>query len=184
MGETTYEPAASPGRAIVEVCTRECGKIHAMCNRAIEQLSDDQLHMRINPHQNSIAVIMRHVSGNIRSRWTDLFTSDGEKPGRDRESEFAEQIRPRAEILAEWESAWRVLYATLGGLNDGDLGRVVMIRREPHTVFEAIQRQTAHYAMHMGQVLLIAKHLVGERWRYITIPPGGSSAFNASKGMA
>ena len=110
--------------------------------------------------------------GNMRSRWTDFLTTDGEKPDRDRETEFAERNWSRSELMAEWERGWNQLFEALAALTDDDLGRIVRIRNEPHTVFEAINRQTAHYSVHVGQILLIGKHLRGAAWQYLAIPPG------------
>jgi len=173
-------PTDSP---IVEACTAEFRSLKKMAEGAISQLSDTELHARINPLQNSVAAIMQHVAGNIISRWTDFLTTDGEKPGRDREAEFADRQLPREELMATWEAAWALVFNTLATLSDQDLSRTVYIRKEPHTVFKAINRQTAHYAFHVGQIALIGKHLRGTGWRYLTIPPGGTAAFNAAKGV-
>lgn len=174
--------SATKPRHIIDMCVAEFDKTRRMCEAAIAQLSDAQLHVRINPHQNSIAVIVQHMAGNMISRFTDFLTSDGEKPTRDREGEFADRQLSRTELLALWQSGWEAVLAALRGLSDADLSRTVTIRGEAHTVFQAINRQTAHYALHMGQILLIGKHLLGERWRYLTIAPGASDAFNRSMG--
>lgn len=168
---------------ILDVCVAEFRKTKAMAEAAFVQLSDDQFHIRINPLQNSIASIIQHLHGNMRSRFTDFLTTDGEKPGRDREAEFAPSQLSRQRLMALWDQGWNCLFAALAPLTDSDLQRVVTIRNEPHTVFQAINRQTAHYAFHAAQILLIAKHLVGDRWNYVTIAPGGSAAFNQAKGM-
>ena len=147
------------------------------------QLADDQLFARINPRQNSIAAIVRHLSGNMLSRFTDFLTTDGEKPWRHREGEFDDRPVPRAELTELWERGWRCVFDAIEPLTDADLSRVVTIRTEPHTVFQAINRQTAHYAYHVGQILLIAKHLKGDGWQYLTIAPGGTEQFNRGKGM-
>lgn len=163
---------------IVQHCIDEFRKTKSTADAAIAQLNDVELHIRINPSQNSVAVIMQHVAGNMLSRWTDFLTSDGEKPGRDREREFAEIQMPRVALLDRWECGWQALFSALESITDADLNRTVHIRGEPHSVFQAINRQTAHYNLHLGQILLIAKHLRGESWKYLTIPPGGSVAFN------
>ncbi len=163
---------------IVQRCNAEFRKTKSSADAAIAQLSDDELHVRINPLQNSIAVIMQHVAGNMISRWTDFLATDGEKPTRDREREFVEKHLPRAELAAYWERGWSTLFAALDLLTDADLDRTIHIRGEPHSVFQAINRQTAHYNLHLGQIMLIAKHLRGDTWKYLTIPPGGSAAFN------
>lgn len=164
--------------AIIQTCRAEFRKTRATAERALAQLSDDQLHIRINPHQNSVAVIVQHLAGNMLSRWTDFPQSDGEKPQRDREGEFVERGLPRAELMALWNRGWAALFAALEPLRDEVLETTVTIRGEPHTVFHAINRQTAHYNLHLGQILLIGKHLQGETWKYLSIPPGGSAEFN------
>lgn len=174
------DPSDSP---ILTECLAQLAKIKQTCEKAIAQVSDEQLNLRINPHQNSIAVIMQHLAGNMVSRFTDFLTSDGEKPNRNREGEFEEKQLSRDELMQLWENGWAVLNAALQPLADADLQRTVIVRKEPHTIFAAILRQISHYASHMGHIMLIAKHHVGEKWQYITIPPGGTAAFNASKGL-
>jgi hypothetical protein len=161
----------------------ELRKTKRMAERALEQLGDDDFYFRLNPHQNSIQVILKHLAGNMRSRWTDFLTTDGEKQDRDRESEFVEQRLPRDQVMRRWEQGWACVFAALEPLTDDDLPRTVHVRGEPLTVAQAAVRQVAHYAYHVGQVLLIAKHLRGEKWNYLTVPPGGSAAFNREKGF-
>lgn len=173
-------PNSSP---IVETCIAEFRKTKQSAEKVFAQLRDDDFHVRINPHQNSIAVIIQHLAGNMLSRWTDFLTSDGEKPSRDREDEFVEHKRSRTELMELWDRSWAALFNALESLSDADLFRVVTIRTEPHTVFHAINRQTAHYNLHLGQILLIGKHLRGSDWKYLSIPPGGTAAFNREKGM-
>jgi Protein of unknown function (DUF1572) len=168
---------------ILEACIAEFKSLKRMGEVALNQLDEAQFHVKINPLQNSVAAIVQHLSGNMISRWTDFLTSDGEKPGRDREAEFADKNLSRGGIMAAWEQGWKILFDALTPLTDADLNRIVTIRKEPHTVFKAINRQTAHYGTHVGQLLLIGKHLVGPNWKYATIPPGGTKAFNASKGL-
>ena len=140
--------------------------------KAMAQLADDAEFFRtLDPESNSVAVIVRHVSGNMRSRWTDFLTTDGEKPDRRRDEEF--EMREglgRADVLRWWEEGWSVLFAALDALGEDDLGRTVTIRGEPHTVVQAIQRQVAHYASHVGQIVFLAKHLRGAAWRTLSIP--------------
>jgi hypothetical protein len=162
----------------------EFRKTKRMGERAFEQLADEDFFFKLNPRQNSIHVIVKHLSGNMLSRWTDFLTTDGEKPGRDRESEFVEEVVPRAQIMELWETGWASVFAALEPLTDDDLARTVYIRREPHTVAQAAVRQVAHYSYHVGQILLIAKHVRGEKWNYLTVPPGGSEAFNRRMGLA
>lgn len=146
---------------------------------AIAQLSDAQLHEPIAPGTNSVAIIMNHMAGNMRSRWTGFLTSDGEKPDRDRESEFAQRREPRAVVVERWDAGWDCVFSALRTLTPEDLHRTVTIRGEPHSVPDAVNRQISHYGYHVGQILLIARILVGdERWKWLTIAPGGSAGFN------
>lgn len=173
--------ATSP---IIATCTAEFCKTKLTAEQVFAQLADEQFHIRINAQQNSIAVIIQHLAGNMLSRWTNFLTTDGEKPGRDRDDEFVEHRYSRAKLMDLWNSGWAALFSALESLTDADLQRGVTIRNEPHTVFHAINRQTAHYNLHLGQILLIGKHLCGECWNYLSIPPGGSAAFNRQKGMS
>src|SRR3954447_23749989 len=156
----------------------ELRKTKRTAERAFGQLEDEDFFFRLSPRQNSIAVIVKHLSGNMLSRWTDFLASDGEKPGRDRVSEFIEELVPRGKVMEGWEKGWGAVFAALEPLTDADLARTVTIRGEAHTVVQAAVRQVAHYAYHVGQILLIAKHLRGEQWEYITVPPGGTAALN------
>ncbi|HMP57757.1 MAG TPA: DUF1572 family protein [Gemmatales bacterium] len=147
-------------------------------DKAVAQLPDDKMHVALDPNTNSIAVIMKHVAGNLLSRWTDFLTSDGEKPWRNRDDEFVDTFTSRDELLAYWESGWQRLFDTLTSLSPDDLGRTVTIRGEPHSVPLAIQRSLAHCGYHVGQIVLTARILAGERWTTITIPRGASASFN------
>ena len=149
-----------------------------LADRAVEQVADDKLHAALDANTNSIAVIMKHVAGNLLSRWTDFLTTDGEKPWRNRDDEFVDTFTARDELIAYWESGWRRLFDSLAALTAGDVGRTVTIRGEPHTVPLAIQRSLAHCGYHVGQIVLIARILAGDRWETITIPRGGSATFN------
>jgi len=146
---------------------------------AMAQVPDEQLTMVLDGEMNSIAQIVKHMAGNMRSRWTDFLTTDGEKANRNRETEFDDPPVTRAELLAVWESGWRLVFAALEPLSDADLGREVRIRGERHSVMQAINRQMAHYAYHVGQVVLLAKHFRGRDWRSLSIPRGGSSRYEA-----
>lgn len=156
----------------------EFQKIKKLADKAIEQLSDDQLHVRIDPEANSVAVIMRHMAGNMRSRWVDFLASDGEKPSRMRDQEFEEVAQSRAELTAEWDHGWQCVFDALTPLTDADLQRTVVIRGEPHSVYKAMSRQVAHYAGHAYQILFLAKHLLGPAWKTLSIPRGQSEEFN------
>jgi hypothetical protein len=147
-------------------------------DKAIGQLPDDKLHISLDQNTNSIAVIMKHVSGNLLSRWTDFLTTDGEKPWRNRDDEFVDSFGSRGELLEYWNAGWQRLYETLEGLAPSDVGRTVRIRGEPHSVPLAVQRSLAHCGYHVGQIILIARILAGDNWETITIPRGGSATFN------
>jgi hypothetical protein len=150
----------------------------ALAERAIEQLSDEQLRRPLDENTNSIAVIMKHVAGNMLSRWTDFLSTDGEKPWRDRDREFIDDFASRAEIEAYWQRGWKCLLSTLESLAAEDLNRTVTIRGEPHSVALAIDRQLSHYGYHVGQIVLIARILAKDQWTALTIPRGGSDDFN------
>ncbi len=146
---------------------------------ALSQVADEQLAVVLDGEMNSIAQIVKHMAGNMRSRWTDFLSTDGEKPNRNRETEFVDPPVTRAEVLAVWESGWRLVFAALEPLSDADLGREVRIRGERHSVMQAINRQVAHYAYHVGQIVLLAKHFRGSDWRSLSIPRGGSARYEA-----
>jgi hypothetical protein len=147
--------------------------------KAIVQLPDDLLHVPLDENTNSVAVIMRHMAGNLRSRFTDFLTTDGEKPARNRDGEFVLDAQtPREQIMADWESGWRVLFNTLASLTPRDLTATVTIREEPYGVIDALHRALAHQAYHVGQITQLARFLAKDHWKTITIPRGGSDAFN------
>jgi hypothetical protein len=147
-------------------------------DKAIGQLTDEKLHAALDPNTNCIAVIMKHIAGNLLSRWTDFLTTDGEKPTRNRDDEFVDSFTNRDELLAFWNSGWQRLFDTLAELTPDDLTKTVMVRGEPHSVPLAVQRSLAHCGYHVGQILLIARLLAGDEWTTITIPRGGSASFN------
>jgi hypothetical protein len=164
--------------SIVSVVVEEFQKIKKLADKAIEQLSDEQLHVTIDPESNSVAVIMRHMAGNMRSHWVNFLTSDGEKPNRMRDGEFEDPRQSRADLIAEWEHGWRCLFDAVTPLTDADLQRTVMIRSEAHSVYKAMSRQVSHYAGHAYQILFLAKHLRGANWTTLSIPRGQSEEFN------
>jgi hypothetical protein len=147
-------------------------------DKAIAQLSDSQIHIALDPETNSVAVIMKHIAGNLKSRWTDFLVDDGEKPWRDRDDEFVDTFSDRQELLDYWEEGWKCLFDSLYQLQAGDLGRTVHIRGEPHSVPLAIQRNLGHTCYHVGQILMVARILVGDDWETITIARGGSKTHN------
>lgn len=155
----------------------------SLADRAIVQVADADLRKPLPGDHNSIAIIMKHLAGNMLSRWTDFLVTDGEKPDRHRDGEFIDDFDSRAAILDDWERGWARLFATIESLTPDDLMKTITIRGEAHTVIDAINRQLTHYGYHVGQIVLIARIHVGEdRWRTLTIPRGGSEAFNAEKG--
>jgi hypothetical protein len=164
---------------ILETSISELHKVKRLAEKAIEQLDDTQLWTRIDPESNSVAVIMRHMAGNMRSRWIDFLTTDGEKPDRQRDQEFEDRPLSRAELLAEWEHGWTCVFDALGSITDANLGDTVYIREEPHTIFKALVRQIAHYAGHAYQILALGKHIKGRDWKSLSIPRGQSEQFNA-----
>lgn len=141
-----------------------------LAERAIAQSPDAALTIALDPDSNSIATIVKHMTGNMRSRWTDFLSTDGEKPNRNRDTEFEAPARSRAELLAQWEAGWKHVFDALAALSDADLGRTVLIRKEPHSVMQAINRQIAHYSYHVGQIVFLAKHFAADRWKSLTIP--------------
>lgn len=145
------------------------------------QLSDEQINQRPNEASNSIALIVHHLNGNMLSRWTDFLTTDGEKPTRNREAEFEEGYPDKKTMLEAWETGWKALLDTLDSLKPADLSTLIYIRNEGQTVLEAIQRQLAHYPLHVGQILYQAKALKGNDFQSLSIPKGNSAAFNAQK---
>lgn len=148
---------------------------------AIDQLNDEQVLQKPNELSNSIALIVHHLSGNMLSRWTDFLTSDGEKPWRDREAEFEKSYSNKAEMIEAWEKGWKCLLDTLESLKPADLSKIIYIRNEGQTVLEAIQRQLAHYPLHVGQIIYQAKILKGDEFKSLSIPKGKSDSFNQDK---
>ena len=146
-------------------------KLKAQADKAMAQVDDTQFFALLDPDANSIALIVKHVAGNMRSRWTDFLTTDGEKPDRHRDTEFErEDGDTRAAVMARWDAGWELLLNTLSSLKPADLGKTVTIRGEPHTVVQAINRQVSHYSAHVGQIVLLAKHYAGPRWQTLSIP--------------
>lgn len=146
---------------------------------AMDQLSDEELFTALDDEMNSIAIIIKHMTGNMRSRWTDFLTTDGEKPDRNRDSEFVAPPKTRAELLKLWNAGWQIVFDALEPLSDADLERKVTIRGEPHSVMQAINRQIAHYSYHVGQIVFLAKHFKSAEWKSLTVPRNKSAEFNA-----
>jgi hypothetical protein len=146
--------------------------------RAMAQVSDAQLFASLEEESNSIAIIVKHMTGNMRSRWTDFLTSDGEKPDRNRDSEFVDPPATREALMREWEDGWARVFGAIEPLSDADMGRVITIRGEEHSVMQAINRQLAHYPQHIGQIILLAKHYAGNKWQTLSVARNSSSEFN------
>src|SRR6516225_11794422 len=150
-----------------------------LADGAISQLTDEQFFAAPDAESNSVAVIVKHMAGNMRSRFTDFLTTDGEKPDRNRDREFLVHTNAkRDEVLAAWEQNWQLVFDTINSLGPGDLDRTVTIRGEPHSVLQAINRQVTHYAYHVGQIVYLAKHWKGADWKTLSIPKGQSEQFN------
>jgi hypothetical protein len=171
-----------PG-GIIESWRAIFARQRAFAEHAFDQLDDAGFFWIPGPGLNSVAVIARHLAGNMQSRWTDFLTSDGEKAWRDRDAEFfppAPSAESRSSIMAAWSEGWALLDAALAGLSPADLSREITIRGAPHAVHAAVTRQLDHYAFHVGQINVIARLRVGSaNWRWFTLPPGGTASFNA-----
>jgi hypothetical protein len=153
-------------------------KIKELADKALAQVRDEDLSVTLDPESNSLAIIIQHLAGNLRSRWTDFLTSDGEKPDRNRDAEFEpHEGTSRADLLASWEEGWSRLFGSLDSLAVEDLGKTVLIRAEPHTVVQAINRGVAHAASHVGQIVLLAKHFASANWQTLSIARGRSREF-------
>ncbi len=149
--------------------------------KTFEQLEDEELFWQYNSDSNSVSVIVNHLWGNMKSRWTDFLSSDGEKEWRNRDLEFENVIKSREELINKWNEGWKCLFDALATVNESNLDSIVYIRNQGHTVIEAINRQLAHYAYHVGQIVFIGKMIKGDAWQSLSIPKGKSKEFNAEK---
>ena len=168
-----------PNEDFLQLSVREFHRMKTLADKAVAQISPEAFATAPGPTDNSIALIIKHMSGNLRSRWTNFLNSDGEKPDRDRDAEF--RFSPedtRAALLAQWENGWSILFEAFGALKPNDLHRTVSIRGEPFSVLQAITRQLSHYSYHVGQIVYLAKHLAGKQWQSLSIPLGQSQDFN------
>ncbi len=162
---------------------KEFAYYRSLGEKTFAQLPDADLFREPAPGNNSIAVIVKHMHGNMLSRWTDFLTTDGEKPWRQRDAEFENDAITREELLARWNEGWTCLFNAIDPLSSADLERTVLIRTEPHSVEQAIVRQLAHLPYHVGQIVLLGKLFLGEDFKSLSIPKGGSASFNKAKGM-
>jgi hypothetical protein len=165
-------------RTVVASVESEYRRYKRLGDESLRQLDGDALTRHPPGDGNSVAMLVWHLSGNLRSRFTDFLTTDGEKPWRDRESEFAARAVSPAEVTAKWEDGWSILFAALAALADADLPRTVKIRGQDLTVLEALHRSMAHASYHVGQIVFLARSLRGERWQWLSIPPGKSDEYN------
>ena len=167
------------GAAYLADAIRRFREAQAQAEGALAQVPFERWHQRLDPESNSLATLVLHLSGNLRSRWSDFLQSDGEKPDRDRDAEFEDPATLTQQLLLEgWSQGWTCLFAALTGLAESDLERTITIRAQPHSVVEAINRQLAHYPYHVGQLVFLAKHLAGRDWQTLSVPRRGSVAFN------
>jgi len=165
-------------RTILESIESEFHRYKRLGDKAVAQVAAEALTRKPAGEGNSVATLVWHVSGNLRSRFTDFLTTDGEKPWRDRDSEFVARAVTPAEVLAKWEEGWAVVTATLAGLRDEDLARAVTIRSESLSVLDALHRSLGHTSYHVGQIVFLSRLLCGNDWQWLSIPPGQSEAFN------
>ena len=157
-------------------------KYKKMAEDAMTQISQKDFFKLLDPEANNIALIIKHLAGNMRSRWTDFLTSDGEKTDRNRDSEFYEEEKDtKAFLMERWEEGWKLVFDAIEPLKDEDLGKIIYIRGEAHTVLQAINRQLTHYAYHVGQIVFLAKHFAGPKWKSLSIPKRKSKEFEVSK---
>jgi hypothetical protein len=166
--------------ALIKDITREFSRLRDLAGKAMDQVSDDEFFCTLDEENNSIAVLVKHMAGNMRSRWTDFLTTDGEKPDRHRDEEFIiREQDTRKHLMRAWEKGWGILFGAAEPLTDTDLGKTVRIRGEPLSVFQALSRQLTHYAYHVGQIVLLAKHIRGAEWKTLSIPKDKSTEFKA-----
>jgi len=159
-------------------------ELKKLAEAAIAQIEPEELFQTWDEETNSIAITMKHISGNMRSRWRDFLTTDGEKPDRNRDSEFVIDSADNHEsLLQRWNEGWKYLFEAIGSLSAEDLNRTVLIRNQPHTVYQAINRQLIHYGVHVGQIVFMAKHLGAAHWKSLSIPRGKSQTVNREKGL-
>lgn len=170
----------SGSRTVIDSIEGEYRRYKALGEKTIDQLSQEELVVHGSPESLSLATIVWHIAGNLQSRFTDFTTSDGEKEWRHRETEFEDRHASREDLLEKWEAGWKALFDALGQLTDARLEQAVTIRGQPLTVCEALHRSLAHVSYHVGQMTYIGKMLKGEEWHYLSIPPGGSAAYNAN----
>jgi len=176
-------PGSSLGREYLSNVTVVFAQYKGLGDKAFAQITGDEFHAKVEPESNSIATIVMHLSGNLLSRWTDFLTTDGEKPWRDRDSEFEDGPRGAEEIIVQWEKGWKCVIDAMASMNEETLSRIITIRGEEHTVLRALNRSLTHTAYHVGQIVFIAKALRSTGWKSLSVPKGKSKDFNAEMGM-
>jgi hypothetical protein len=167
----------------IESARKQFMQARTLGEKSMEQVPDDKISWQYNPESNSIATIVKHMAGNMLSRFTDFFTSDGEKPWRNRDGEFENEILTREQLMHRWNEGWNCVFGMLDALTPEDLARIVRIRNEEHSVMEAINRQLTHYAYHVGQIVFISKMVAASHWKSLSIPRQGSEEFNTKMGL-
>jgi len=167
----------------IESVKKQFSQYRSLGEKAMNQVPDDQLSWQFNPETNSINTIVKHMAGNMLSRFTDFFASDGEKPWRNRDGEFENEVLSREKLLTLWNQGWGCLFTLLNALSAEDLSKIVLIRNEKHSVIEAINRQLTHYAYHVGQIVYVSKMISDSNWKTLTIPRKGSREFNTKMGL-
>ncbi|RKQ34742.1 DUF1572 domain-containing protein [Oceanobacillus halophilus] len=165
------------GKEYLRVVQERFMSVKSLGDKTINQLSEEEIHWEYNEASNCVAVIVKHLNGNMQSRWTDFLSTDGEKTNRDRDSEFENTISSKQELMAIWENGWNVLFQTLEDLKEEDLLKEIYIRGERHSVMDAIERQMVHYASHIGQIVYIGKQVKGNYWKSLSIPKGKSASY-------
>ena len=154
----------------LSTCIKQFRQYKSLAEKAIEQIDDSKLFIQFNDETNSISIIIKHLSGNMISRWTNFLTEDGEKVWRNRDEEFINNISNKIELMETWDNGWNCLFETIEKLTAEDLEKIIFIRNEPQTVLEAINRQIAHYAYHVGQIVFLSKAFINEDWKTLSIP--------------
>ena len=167
----------------IESVKKQLIQYKSLGEKAIEQIPDEKIFWQYNPETNSIAIIVKHLAGNMLSRFTDFLTSDGEKKWRNRDDEFENEVLTREKLLKLWDEGWKCVFNALNRLSNEDLRKKVFIRNEEHTVVDAINRQLAHYASHIGQIIFIGKMVAGSDWQTLSIPKNTSRQFNVRMGL-
>ncbi|PKR78759.1 hypothetical protein CEY16_03105 [Halalkalibacillus sediminis] len=165
------------GQEYLRIIIERFNSVKSLGDKTLKQLSDEEIHWNYNSESNSVAIIVKHLSGNMISRWSDFLTSDGEKDYRNRDAEFIDDINSKAAMMSVWDRGWKVLNETISDLSEQDLLKEVYIRGEKHLVLDAIERQMAHYASHVGQMVYIGKQIKGDDWKSLSIPKGKSEEY-------